>query len=650
MTTQSSQALWAPSPERIQNTLLHHFWQRLEQETAQSFQSYTDLNRFALDHPEKFWSFLWDFVQIQAETRGATVLDDSAGMMLSQFFPEARLNFTENVLRHSGPEEAIIEHSETGRRRSLSWDELRSQVEKLSAYFVAAGVKPADRIAAWIPNCLEAVVTALAAARIGAIYSSTSPDFGVDGVLDRFGQIEPVLLVAADRYTYNGKPQNCLGKLAEIVEGLPSVREVLVVSYQSEDMDLQAVPNAKPFLQAIQHDLPIPAAEAFEFNHPLYILYSSGTTGKPKCIVHRAGGILLNHLKEHQLHCDIQPADRVMYYTTTGWMMWNWLVTALASKATIVLYDGSPFWPGPEHLFKIAEQEQLSFLGVSAKWIESLRKLELSPGQKHDLSALKTLASTGSPLSEEGFEYVYCHIKSDLHLSSISGGTDLCGCFLGGNPLAPIHPGELQVPMLGMGIELYSEEGKPLQGPATGELVCTRPFPSQPLQFWNDPNHQKYQAAYFERFPGVWHHGDFVQRTETGFRVLGRSDATLNPGGVRIGTAEIYRQVESFPEILEALVFMRSVGGEDQVVLLVRLKDEALLSADLKKQIQQKIRLSCTPRHVPGRIEAVPDLPRTKNGKLLELAVTDLANGRPVRNVTAVANPEALDQIRSLFA
>ncbi|GEM47260.1 acetoacetate-CoA ligase [Deinococcus cellulosilyticus NBRC 106333 = KACC 11606] len=614
------------------------------------FQTYTDLNRFALERAEVFWPFLWNFVQIQAETRGERVLDETEGMMLSRFFPDARLNFTENVLRHSGPGEAIVEHAESGRRRSLSWDDLRKQVEKLSAYLRHAGVKPGDRVAAWIPNCIEAVITSLAAARIGAIYSSTSPDFGVDGVLDRFGQIEPVVLVAADGYTYNGKPQQCMGKLAEIVAGLPTVREVLVIGYQSETPDLSGLDRAKLFSAALENDLDIPEAQAFEFNHPLYILYSSGTTGKPKCIVHRAGGILLNHLKEHQLHCDIQAGDRVMYYTTTGWMMWNWLVTALASKATIVLYDGSPFQPGPERLFKIAEQEQLTFLGVSAKWIESLRKLELSPKSTYPLSALRTMASTGSPLSEEGFQYVYDHIKRDLHLSSISGGTDLCGCFLGGNPLAEVHPAELQVPMLGMSIEIYPEEGEALLGPTTGELVCTRPFPSQPLKFWNDPENKKYQAAYFERFPGVWHHGDFVQRTETGFKVLGRSDATLNPGGVRIGTAEIYRQVESFPEILEALVFMRSAQGEDQVVLLVRMKEEVSLTDDLRKQIQSRIRQACTPRHVPGRIEAVADLPRTKNGKLLELAVTDLANGRPVRNVTAVANPEALEAIQTLFS
>ena len=649
MTTQPGHVLWVPAPERIQKTLLHGFWKQLEQETGQTFEDYTDLNRFALDHADVFWPFLWDFVQIQAETPGETVLDEAQGMMLSRFFPESRLNFTENVLRHAGTGEAIVEHAEHGRRRTLSWDDLRKQVEQLSAHFVSVGVQAGDRVAAWIPNCIEAVVTALAAARIGAIYSSTSPDFGVDGVLDRFGQIEPVVLVAADGYTYNGKPQQCLGKLAEIVAGLPTVREVLVIGYQSEQPDLTSLARAKSFADALQNDLDVPAAQAFEFNHPLYILYSSGTTGKPKCIVHRAGGILLNHLKEHQLHCDIQPGDRVMYYTTTGWMMWNWLVTALASGATIVLYDGSPFQPGPERLFKIAEQERLTFLGVSAKWIESLRKLELSPKSKFKLAALRTMASTGSPLSEEGFQYVYEHIKADLHLSSISGGTDLCGCFLGGNPLAPVHPAELQVPMLGMSIEIYSEEGEPLSGPATGELVCTRPFPSQPLKFWNDAGNQKYQAAYFERFPGVWHHGDFVQRSETGYKVLGRSDSTLNPGGVRIGTAEIYRQVESFPEILEALVFMRSLKGEDQVVLLVRMKEGETLTDDLRKQIQGRIRQACTPRHVPGRIDAVIDLPRTKNGKLLELAVTDLANGRPVRNVTAVANPEALEAIGLLF-
>jgi acetoacetyl-CoA synthetase len=647
--------LWTPPLERQDKTQLRAFWKRAELECGRVFASYFELHRWSLECPEQFWPLVWAFAGLNPELLGDLVLQNPNNMLEAEFFPKGKFNYAQQLLRHTGSGEAVVETLEGGTRRSLTWDELRHKVNLLALHLQKAGVRAGSRVAAWLPNRLEAVLVALACAQMGAVYASTSPDFGVDGVLERFAQIEPTVLVVAETYTYNGKTVDLWPKILEVLAGLPTLQQVWVVGDQVKHKPLEldfsgifkdfATLYEEDPLEPVSMSIPAPIYPQFPFNHPLCILFSSGTTGKPKCIVHRAGGLLINHLKEHQLHCDLKcdlkAGDRLLYYTTTGWMMWNWQLSALASGATLVLYDGSPFYPNPQRLFEIAQLERLTFLGVSAKFLEGLRKLNIQPRESYPLEALKTLACTGSPLSEEGFEYVYQAIKSDLHLASISGGTDLCGCFLGGNPLEPVYAGELQAVLLGMAVEIWD-----------GELVCTRPFPSQPLKFWNDPDKSKYRAAYFEQLEGVkplepvWYHGDFIQKTPTGYRVLGRSDATLNPGGVRIGTAEIYRQVERFPEVLESMVFMR---GQDQIVLLLRLQHGLELTPTLQDQIHSSIRSHCTPRHVPSRIEGVPDLPRTRNGKLLELAVADLANGRKVRNISAVANPEALEQIATLF-
>ncbi len=493
-------------------------------------------------------------------------------------------------------------------------------------------------MAAWLPNGIEAVVAMLGAASIGAVYSSTSPDFGAHGVLDRFGQIAPVVLFAADGYQYGGNHFDCLERLAEIRAGLPSLHATVVLG---DGWDEFLAPHRGADL----------APERFVFDHPWYVLYSSGTTGVPKCIVHRAGGVLLQHLKEHQLHCDIRAGDRVMYFTTTGWMMWNWLVSTLASGATAVLYDGSPFHPGPNVLFDIVDAERLTLLGVSAKFIDSVGKAGIEPVRSHRLDTLRTICSTGSPLSPDGFRVIYERVKRDVHLASIAGGTDLCGCLVGGDPTGPVYAGEIQRPALGMAVDAAADDGSSLRDSpgVAGELVCRAPFPSMPLGFWGDREDARYHAAYFERFPDVWAHGDFASWTVHGGMVIhGRSDATLNPGGVRIGTAEIYRVADAVPEVLESLAFGQQWDGDVRIVLLVRLGDGATLTEDLKAQIRSRIRRECSPRHVPAVIAQVDDLPRTRSNKLVELAVADAVHGRPVRNTDALANPEAIDAIVAL--
>jgi acetoacetyl-CoA synthetase len=529
----------------------------------------------------------------------------------------------------------------------VSYRELYAEVSRLAQALAEAGVRPGDRIAAYMPNIPGTVIAMLAAASIGAVFSSCSPDFGVQGVLDRFGQIEPKILFAADGCLYGGKTIDVIDRVAEIARCLPSVEQVVIVPYTQRLPGLARIAKAVDIHEWMAPYEPCPIEFAqLPFDHPLYVLYSSGTTGVPKCIVHGAGGTLLQHMKEHVLHVDLKPGERLFYYTTCGWMMWNWLVSGLAAEATLLLYDGSPFHPGPEVLFDYARDEGITILGVSAKYIDALAKQEFAPARTHDLPALTTVLSTGSPLAPEGFDYVYRNVKPDVRLCSMSGGTDLISCFVLGNPLAPVHRGEIQCRGLGMAVAVYDDEGMP-QSSGQGELVCTKAFPSMPIGFWNDPDGSKYRSAYFEKFPGVWCHGDWCELTVHGGMIIyGRSDAVLNPGGVRIGTAEIYRQVEQLDEVVESLAIGQRWDNDVRIVLFVRLRPGLTLDEPLTDRIRQQIRRNTSPRHVPARIVQVEDIPRTKSGKIVELAVRDVVHGRPVKNIEALANPEALDSFR----
>jgi acetoacetyl-CoA synthetase len=641
--------LWVPSPERIARARLTAFRQAVEARWGVRVPDYATLYRFSIEQPERFWLSVWEFADVRAAARGERVVDNYDRMPGARFFPEARLNFAENLLRRRDEQPAVIFWNEHQVRRVLSFRQLYDEVSRLRQALAAAGVGPGDRVAGYLPNLPEAIVAALAAASLGAIWSSTSPDFGVSGVLDRFGQIEPKLLFSADGYPYGGKRFDTLEKLGAIVDALPSVERTVVIPYLTEQPRLDGIRGATSWAAFVE---PYPARpidfEPFPFDHPLYILYSSGTTGPPKCIVHGAGGTLIQHLKEHQLHCDIQPGDRVFYFTTCGWMMWNWLVSALASEATLLLYDGSPLYPTPAVLFDFAAATGMTLFGTSARYIDTLRKANLAPIDTHPLPSLRTMTSTGSPLAPESFDYVYERVKRDLHLASISGGTDIISCFVGGDPTGPVWRGEIQVRALGMKVEVFDEHGRSVRG-VPGELVCTAPFPSMPLGFWNDPDGGKYRAAYFEKYPGVWWHGDWAEITaHDGVIIYGRSDAVLNPGGVRIGTAELYRQVEQFDEVLESVAVGQRWQGDERIILFVRLREGLTLDASLVERIKDRIRRNTTPRHVPAKIIQVADIPRTKNGKVVELAVRDVIHGREVKQRDALANPEALELFRNL--
>lgn len=641
--------LWQPDAQRIAASTLEQFRIRAEQRTGLNLPDYAALHRWSVEDRAGFWTLIWDFCNVIGE-RGETALVDKGHMREAKFFPQARLNFAENLLRQKGHDDAIVFRGEDKVERRLSWNDLHALVSKLQQFMLSEGVEPGDRIAGMMPNMPEAVALMLAASSIGAVWSSCSPDFGVQGVLDRFGQIEPKLFFACDGYWYNGKRIEVADKVAQVTAKLPGLRRSVIVSYLGE---AEAVAQKAEKGVALDEALSAFAAKPVEFtrlpfDHPIYILFSSGTTGIPKCIVHRAGGVLLQHLKEQQLHADIREGDRFFYFTTCGWMMWNWLASGIGSGATLLLYDGSPFYPDGNVLFDYAQAEGMTYFGTSAKFIDAVLKAGLKPGQTHDLSALRTVSSTGSPLSPEGFAFVYDAIKSDVHLASISGGTDIVSCFVLGVPTEPVWQGEIQGPGLGMAVDVWNDEGKPVRG-EKGELVCTKAFPCMPLQFWNDPDGAKYQAAYFERFDNIWCHGDFAEWTEhDGIVIHGRSDATLNPGGVRIGTAEIYNQVEQMPEIAEALCIGQDWDKDVRVVLFVRLAQGVALDDDLKARIKTKIRIGATPRHVPAKIVAVRDIPRTKSGKIVELAVRDIVHGRDVKNREALANPEALELYRDI--
>ena len=608
-----------------------------------------DLYRFSIGRMEEFWLSVREEFGLLAETWGERVLVDPHRMPGARWFPDARLNFAENLLRRRDDSDAIVFRGEDRVERRLSWAELYDQVSVLAQALAAAGVGRGDRVAGYLPNMPEAIIAMLATASLGAAWSSSSPDFGVRGVLDRFGQIEPKVLVAADGYFYNGRTLDTLPKLAQIAAALPSLSRVVVVPYARDDPDIAGIPGAVMVQDFTGPHKPgdIDFAQV-PFDQPLYILYSSGTTGVPKCIVHGVGGTLLQHTREHRLQCDIKPGDRMFHFTTLGWMMWNWLVTALASEATILLYDGSPIYPDGNALFDYADAEDMTLMGVSAKYIGALEKAGVHPAKTHKLTSLRSMTSTGSPLAPEGFHYVYDRIKTDLHLASITGGTDIIGCFAAGDVTIPVRAGEIQARALGMAVDVFDDDGNPVTG-EKGEMVCTKPFPSLPVGFWNDPDGSRYHAAYFEKYENVWWHGDYVELTESGGLIVhGRSDATLNPSGIRIGTAEIYRQVEAMDEVTEAIVIGQDWEGDTRVVLFVVLAEGRALDGDLVSRIKAGIRDNCSPRHVPAKIVAVADIPRTKSGKITELAVRDVVHDRPVKNMEALDNPDALELFRDL--
>jgi acetoacetyl-CoA synthetase len=644
--------LWRPSQERIEEANLTRFARQAIRDWKLGINDYPAFHRWTTENPEQFWESLWKFAGVRASAKGSRVLIDGDRMPGARWYPDARLNFAENLLRQRDTGTALVFWGENRVKRRVTHAALYEQVSRLAQRLRDLGVAPGDRVAAYLPNVPEAIAAMLASASIGATFSTCSPDFGVRGVLDRFGQIAPKVLFAADGYYYNGREIDSLGKVGEIAAGLPSLEAVAVVPYVSARPDVTRIPGAQRLDEFIAgYESGEISFEQLPFEHPLYILFSSGTTGVPKCILHGAGGALLKHLCEQQLHCDIRPGDRLFYFTTLGWMMWNWLASGLASGATLLLYDGSPFVDDGRVLFDYADAEGTTHLGTSAKFLDAAAKAGVAPAKSHRLGQLRTLLSTGSPLAPEGFDFVYASIKRDVCLSSISGGTDICGCFVLGNPILPVWRGEIQCPALGLKVEVFDENGRPVER-EKGELVCSRPFPSMPLGFWNDPGGGKYRAAYFERFPGVWTHGDWCEMTAHGGMVIyGRSDAVLNPGGVRIGTAEIYRQVEQLDEVVESLVIGQTWPpgeiGDVRVVLFVKLREGRELDEALVAKIKARIRENTTPRHVPAKVLQVPDIPRTKSNKIVELAVRDVVHGRPVKNVEALANPEALEHFRN---
>ena len=627
--------LWRPSPAAIADANLTRFAQAL----GFAAPDYAALHRYSIDQRGEFWQAVWDFCDVVGEPGTEPVLLDGEQFPGSRWFSGARLNYAENLLRHRDDSVAIISVLENGQRRTFTYRELGGATAAFRQTLLDLGVSSGDRVAGWLPNVPEAVVAMLATASVGAVWSSCSPDFGVEGALDRFGQIEPKVLIACDGYEYGGKWFDVGERAHAVQRAVDSIKHLLWVSLLGDVED--AVSRACREYA----DAPLEFAR-LPFDHPLYVMYSSGTTGKPKCIVHGAGGTLLQHLKEHQLHVDLKREDTLFFFTTCGWMMWNWLVSALATGCRVVLYDGSPFHPGPKALLDLAQSESITRFGVSAKYLSAIEKAGVKPRETHDLRALRSVLSTGSPLTHEGFRYVYREFKDDLALQSISGGTDLISCFALGCPWRPVHEGELQAKGLGMAVDVYDEHGRSLSG-GKGELVCTRSFPSAPVGFWNDPGDAKYRKAYFDKHDGVWAHGDFAEITENGGMIIhGRSDAVLNPGGVRIGTAEIYRQVETIDEVVDCLAIGQEWEDDTRIVLFVVMRDGIELDDSVRDAIKHRIRRHVSPRHVPAVIAAVPDVPRTLSGKIAELAVRDVVHGREVRNTTALANPEVLEAFR----
>ncbi|MFC1515294.1 acetoacetate--CoA ligase [Thermodesulfobacteriota bacterium] len=636
--------LWTPSPERIQDTNMYRFMDFINERHNRRFTEYPPLYQWSIENIADFWAAIWEFADIKVSQPYTQVVDDLQKMPGAKWFSGARLNFAENLLQHRGNRPALIFKGEDRVNYRLTYTELFDAVAQTAGSLKSLGVQIGDRVVGFMPNMPETIIAMLAATSIGATWSSCSPDFGIKGVLDRFGQIKPKVLFTADGYFFKGNRIDSLDRISEIMKELPSIERVIVVPYTEEAPDVSAVPHA-----VLYSDFKSPASgtamefEQLPFDHPLYIMYSSGTTGLPKCMVQSAGGILIHHLKELLLHTDLKQEDTIFYFTTCGWMMWNWMVSSLAVGATLVLFDGNPFHPEPGALWEMAQDEKISIFGTSAGYISALQNAAVTPGKSYDLSALKALLSTGSPLSREGFEYIYREVKPDLQLASISGGTDLNGCFALGNPMGSVYSGELQCRGLAMKVEAFDENGVPVIN-RQGELVCSAPFPSMPIHFWNDPDGRKYHEAYFDIYPSVWRHGDYIEINERGGVVIfGRSDATLNPGGVRIGTAEIYRQVDRLEDIEDSIVVGQDWNRDVRIILFVKMGEGYTLTEDLKNKIKSTIRTHASPRHVPAKIIAIPDIPYTLNMKKVELAVKKVIHNQPVLNKDALKNPEALD-------
>jgi acetoacetyl-CoA synthetase len=638
--------IWKPPDERMSNANMTRFIAFVNEQEGKRFTTYEELYRWSIENIPAFWTAVWDFCEVKASKRFETVVDDLDKMPGARWFTGAKLNFAENLLRYRDDRTALISKGEAQATRRMSYNELYTAVARLAHALRDAGVRRGDRVVGFMPNIIETVVAMLATTSIGAVWSSCSPDFGTRGVLDRFRQIEPRVMFTVDGYYFRGKQFDCLERATSILSELPSVERMIVVPYCGSKPDISNATLYDAFID--ETDSVELEFEQVPSEHPVYIMYSSGTTGLPKCIVHSGGGTLLKHLTELQLHADLKRDDVIFYFTTCGWMMWNWLVSSLAVGATVVLYDGSPFHPAPDALWKLAQDEQISIFGTSARYLAAIEKDRITPKKTHTLERLRTILSTGSPLSVQSFEYVYREVKDDVQLASISGGTDLIGCFATANPLGPVYAGELQCRGLGMKVEAFDHDGRSVIG-QKGELVCTAPFPSMPIGFWNDADQKKYRAAYFEKFPDVWAHGDYVEITDTGGVIIyGRSDATLNPGGVRIGTADIYAQVETIEEVVDSLAVGQNWDDDVRIVLFVKLAHGVQLSDELKQKIRKTIRENATPRHVPAKIIAVNDIPYTISMKKVELAVRQIIHGEPVLNTEALTNPESLELFRDL--
>ncbi|MBF0227509.1 MAG: acetoacetate--CoA ligase [Desulfobacterales bacterium] len=643
-----SKILWSPSEERIKNTNMFNFIRYINSKYGHDFNDYTSIYNWSIENIEDFWRSIWDFCEIKASKRFYEVIDDIHKMPGAKWFSGARLNFAENLLKYDDDSPAIIAKGEDRDYKTISYNELYFEVANIADALKKSGVKELDRIAAYMPNIPETITAMLASASIGALWSSCSPDFGESGVLDRFGQITPKIFFAADGYKYKGKGVSCLDRIAKITKKIDSIEKVVIIPYLNETPDISNIRNAVLLNDFKSNNVSKIDFNQLPFNHPLYIMYSSGTTGLPKCMVQSAGGVLINHLKELILHTDIKEGDKIFYFTTCGWMMWNWLTSALSAGATIVLYEGNPFYPDNYSLWKMADDLKINVFGTSAGYLSALMASGSEPINNLDLSSIKTILSTGSPLSSEGFDFVYSKIKKDVQLSSISGGTDLNGCFALGNSIAPVYEGELQCRGLGMAVNAFDDSGHFLIN-RKGELVCTQPFPSMPIFFWDDQDNKKYLSAYFDNFPNIWCHGDYIEiRDNGGVVIYGRSDATLNPQGVRIGTADIYREIEKMSEIEDSVVIGHEANNDVKVILFVKMKQGFELTEDMITKIKSTIRKNASPRHVPDKIFAVPDIPYTLNMKKVELAVKKSISGQEVKNKSALKNPEALDYFENL--